>query len=99
MRVEERIRFAAESRVVALARLGDIARTLPEMRVNLRSALLATDPAALANAGKLYEADRVELERLLTDYADHHVWGGPTRDLPERPGRRSCPGSRFQPTC
>ena len=41
MRVEERIRFAAESRVVALARLGDIARTFAEMRVNLRSALFA----------------------------------------------------------
>ena len=50
VRIEDRTRFVAESRVVALARLGDISRSFAELRVNLRSHLLATDDAARARA-------------------------------------------------
>ena len=73
IRVEERIRFVAESRVVALARLGDTSRSFAEMRVNVRSFLLATNPSAQVAARAAYEVDRAELDRLLTDYADQHV--------------------------
>ena len=74
-RVEERIRFVAESRVVALARLGDISRSFAEMRVNVRSFLLATNPAARAAARQAYDEDRAELNRLVDDYADKRAMG------------------------
>ena len=51
-RIEERTRFVAESRVVALARLGNISRTFAELRVNVRSFLLATEESARAAARK-----------------------------------------------
>jgi two-component system, sensor histidine kinase and response regulator len=69
-RIEDRTRFVAESRVVALTQLGDISRSFTEMRVNLRSQLLATDDAARARARAAFDEDRTELSRLLTDYAD-----------------------------
>ncbi|HEX5175799.1 MAG TPA: MCP four helix bundle domain-containing protein, partial [Chthoniobacteraceae bacterium] len=69
-RIEERTRFVAESRVVALARLGEISRIFAELRVYVRSFLLATDPAAQAAARKAFDADRAALSRLVDDYAD-----------------------------
>ncbi len=75
IRVEERIRFVAESRVVALARLGDISRTFSEMRVNLRTFLLATNGAGQSAARVLYDEDVVDLNRMLTDYADKRITG------------------------
>jgi signal transduction histidine kinase/DNA-binding response OmpR family regulator/HPt (histidine-containing phosphotransfer) domain-containing protein/CHASE3 domain sensor protein len=72
-RIEERTRFVAESRIVGLARLGDISRNFAEMRVNLRSFLLATNAAQKADARKEYDIDRAELDRLLADYADKRV--------------------------
>ena len=74
-RIEERTKFVAESRVVALARLGDISRSFAEMRVNLRSILLANNAAAQADARKAYDIDRADLDRLLVDYADKRVLG------------------------
>ena len=74
-RVEERTRFVAESRVVAIARLGDISRNFTEMRVNVRSFLLATNQAAQAQARAFYDEDMADLNRLLTDYADKRVTG------------------------
>ena len=72
-RVEERTRFVVDSRVVALARLGDVSRTFAELRVNVRSFLLATDPAAQSAARQAYDADRLELEQLLERYAEHQT--------------------------
>jgi CHASE3 domain sensor protein len=82
-RIDERTRFVAESRVVALARLGDISRTFAELRVKVRSFLLAADEPARAAAGKAYDADRVELDRLLVDYADHRTTTAQGRRLLE----------------
>ena len=79
--VEERIRFVAESRVVALARLGDISRSFAEMRVNLRSVLLATNPADQAAARKAYDLGRTEFGRLLDDYSDKLVAGDQGRRM------------------
>ncbi|HZA36682.1 MAG TPA: response regulator [Vicinamibacterales bacterium] len=70
LRIEDRTRFVAESRVVALVRLGDISRRFIEMRVNLRSHLLATNDAGRAAARREFDQDRAELSRLLNDYAD-----------------------------
>jgi CHASE3 domain sensor protein len=72
-RIEERTRFVAESRVVALARLSDIARSLLEMRVNVRSFLLAASPSAQTAARAAYEGHQSNLNRLLDDYADKRV--------------------------
>ncbi len=80
-RIEERTRFAAESRVVALARLGDISRSFSELRVNVRSFLLATNAAAQAGARALYDEDQAALNQLLTDYADKRVTGDQGRRL------------------
>ena len=41
--IEARSRFVAESRIVALATLGNLSRSFSELRVNVRSHLLATD--------------------------------------------------------
>ena len=70
VRIEERTRFVAESRVAALARLGDISRRFTELRVHLRSHLLATDAAKRTAARAAFDVDRAELSRLLADYAD-----------------------------
>ena len=53
--IEERTRFVADSRVVALARLGDISRSLTELRVNVRSHLLATNVAGRTSARTLFD--------------------------------------------
>ena len=71
--VEERARFAAVSRVAALARLGDISRSFAEMRVNVRSALLATSPSVQAAEREDYSRHRSDLTRLLNDYADNRI--------------------------
>ena len=43
LEIEARSRFVAESRIVALATLGNLSRSFAELRVNVRSYLLATD--------------------------------------------------------
>ncbi len=72
-RIEERARFVTESRVVALARLGDISRSFAEMRVNVRRFLLAADGSAQAKARAAFDVDKEEVNRLLEDYADKRI--------------------------
>ena len=43
VKIEARSRFVAESRIVALATLGNLSRGFAELRVNVRSHLLATN--------------------------------------------------------
>jgi CHASE3 domain sensor protein len=71
--VEERTRFVAVSRVAAMARLGDISRSFGEMRVNVRSVLLATSPAVQAAVREDFDRHRSDLTRLLDDYADNRI--------------------------
>ena len=47
--IETRSRFVAESRIAALATLGNLSRGFAELRVNMRSHLLATTPADRAS--------------------------------------------------
>ena len=49
-RIEAHSRFVAESRIAALATLGNLSRGFSEMRVNVRSYLLATDAAGRKRA-------------------------------------------------
>ena len=63
-RIEARSRFVAESRIVALATLGNLSRSFAELRVNLRSHLLATTDAHRAAARALFDEDEREVNRL-----------------------------------
>ena len=68
--IEARSRFLAESQIPSLAALGNLSRGFAEMRVNLRSLLLAADPAEQARARALFEEDEADVARLLEGYAD-----------------------------
>ena len=72
-RIEARSRFVAESRIVALATLGNLSRHFAELRVNIRSYLLATDDATRKSARAAFEEDDAEVNRLLQEYADRLV--------------------------
>ena len=79
--IEERTGFAAVTQIRSLATLGTITRSFTEMRVNLRSYLLATDPTAQANARDAFEKDQADLTASLQHYADHLVTGDKDRRL------------------
>src|SRR5262245_28543376 len=68
--IEARSRFVAESRIVALATLGNLSRNFAELRVNLRSELLSLNDAQRAAARAAFDADERELNGLLQKYAD-----------------------------
>src|SRR5262245_58735310 len=72
-KVETSSRYVAESRVVALATLGNLSRSFAELRVNFRSHLLATNDAQRAAARSLFDQDERELERLLQEYGDRLI--------------------------
>jgi two-component system sensor histidine kinase/response regulator len=72
-RVEHRTGFLVESGVPSLARLSDISRSFIEMRVAVRSFLLAGDPSAREAARQDYETHHGDLDRLLASYADSLV--------------------------
>ena len=71
--IEARSRFLAESRIVAVATLGNFSRAFAELRVNVRSHLLATTDAQRAGARARFEEDEREVNRLLEEYADHLI--------------------------
>jgi two-component system, sensor histidine kinase and response regulator len=72
-KVEERSRFVAESRIVALATLGNLSRNFAELRVDVRSYLLATNSAQRLSARTAFEEDERDVESLVQKYADHLV--------------------------
>jgi signal transduction histidine kinase/DNA-binding response OmpR family regulator/HPt (histidine-containing phosphotransfer) domain-containing protein/HAMP domain-containing protein len=79
--LEGRSRFVAESRIVALATLGNLSRSFAELRVNIRSHLLAREPEQRTAARARFEQDEREVRRLLRQYADHLVLGDKDRRL------------------
>jgi two-component system sensor histidine kinase/response regulator len=80
-KIEAQSRFVAESRIVALATLGNLSRSFSELRVNLRSHLLAANDAERAAARALFNEDEAEVNRLLQEYADDLVLGDKGRRL------------------
>jgi HAMP domain-containing protein len=80
-KIEERSRFVAESRIVALATLGNLSRSFAELRVNMRSHLLANDGAQRAAARAAFDEDERDFNRLMQEYADHLVLGDQGRRL------------------
>src|SRR5688572_61882 len=79
--IEDRSRFVAESRIAALATLGNLSRSFAELRVNVRSHMLASTPERRAAARARFDQDDREVSRLLREYADHLVLGDRDRRL------------------
>src|SRR6188472_2594008 len=72
-RIEERSRFVADSQLTSVAVLGNISRSFAEIRVNLRSFLLATDQSQRTEALTAFDADDRVLTELLQRYGDSLV--------------------------
>ncbi len=72
-KIEERSRFVAESRIEALATLGNLSRSFVELRVDVRVYLLATAETERTAARASFDEDERELNRLLKHYADDLV--------------------------
>lgn len=80
-RIEARGRFVTESRIEALATLGNLSRTFTELRVDLPRYLLATDDAQRSAARAAIDEDEREVTRLLRHYADDIVVSNQGRRL------------------
>jgi len=71
--IEEQTRFLTEKQIHSLALLGNVSRSLAELRVHLRSYLLTEDKAELAQLQGRFAADKANLTRLLARYGDGFV--------------------------
>ena len=71
--VESRSRFVAESQIPALAIVGNLSRTFEQLRVEMRSHLLARTPEERARAIAAFDADDADIARLLDRYRDSIV--------------------------
>lgn len=80
-KIEARSRVGAEKQVPGLAALGNISRSYAELRVAVRSFLLATNPVERANARSAFVASETELGRLLRYYADSMISDEKDRSL------------------
>ena len=67
-RIDAQSKFLANLQIPSLAVLANIARSTSELRINLRSYMLATDPVQRDRARTLYDADKAELGVLLNRY-------------------------------
>jgi two-component system sensor histidine kinase/response regulator len=72
-KIEDRSRFVAETQIPSLAVLGDISRNFVELRVSVRSFLLATNQAQQTEARSAFDASEAELTRRLREYADRLI--------------------------
>jgi CHASE3 domain sensor protein len=68
--IEASSRFVIENRIVALAAVGNLSRTFSELRVNVRSYVLATTDTQRQAALTAFDKDERDLGRLLREYAD-----------------------------
>ncbi|HEX5217968.1 MAG TPA: response regulator [Verrucomicrobiae bacterium] len=72
-KVEAKSRFVAESRITALATLGNLSRDFVEMRADVRSYLLSKNLAQQNEARAAFEENSKEMTRLLVYYADNLI--------------------------
>ena len=63
--IESRSRFVSESQIPSLAVLGNLSRSFAELRVNVRSYLLATNEAGRTEARSAFAVGEAEVNRLL----------------------------------
>jgi two-component system sensor histidine kinase/response regulator len=79
--VEQRSRFVAESRIVALATIGNLSRSFEGLRVEVRSYLLATNPEQRSAARRRFDQNEQEVVSLLQRYKDQLVFSDEGRRL------------------
>jgi two-component system, sensor histidine kinase and response regulator len=79
--VEESSRFLSGSRMVALAAVGNLSRSFSELRVNVRSLVLATTDAQRDAARAAFDEDERDVNRLLREYADQLILDDTDRRL------------------
>ncbi|MGV3531543.1 MAG: response regulator [Chthoniobacteraceae bacterium] len=79
--IEERSRFVAESRIGAMATIGNLSRSFQEMRLDVRSYVLATDGVQRAAARGSFDRHETEVGELLKAYADRFVFSNQGRRL------------------
>jgi len=79
--IEVRSRFVAESRIAAIATLGELTRGFSELRVNLRGYLLATSQPQRVAARAAFDEDERDVHRLLQHYGDSLVQSDRDRRL------------------
>src|SRR4030095_158076 len=72
-KIEARSRFVAESRIEALATLGTLTRSSTELRVNVRSYVLASNQIQRTEARSMFDEDERGGNGLLQKYADHLI--------------------------
>src|SRR5499427_8861819 len=72
-RIETRSRFVAESRIAAIANLGALSRNFTELRVDVRSYILSSNPVQRTETRSAFDEDEREVRRLLEEYADHLI--------------------------
>src|SRR5215213_6457759 len=69
-RIQDSSRFLTESRIVAVAVVGNLSRSFSELRVNVRGFVLATTDARREEARTAFDEDERSVNRLLREYAD-----------------------------
>ncbi|MGE3309331.1 MAG: response regulator [Limisphaerales bacterium] len=72
-KVEARSRFVAESRIMALATLGNLSQNFSELRINAYSYLLASTDAQRSTARAAFAENERHVIRLLRTYADNLI--------------------------
>ncbi len=71
--VERHTRVVSETQIPSIAMLGNISRTFSELRVNVRSFLLATNDDQRAISQKMFDQDEAALGKFLNDYGDNMI--------------------------
>ena len=79
--IESRSRFVADTQIESLACLGNISRSFTEMRVNVRTCLLADTKEDMARSRALFDTDKADVKAELSHYADKLVTGDKDRRL------------------
>ena len=72
-KVETRSRFMAEIQVPSLGVLGNLSRNFTELRVEVRTFLLATNEVEQAKCRSAFDASELEVTRMLQRYADQLI--------------------------
>src|SRR3974390_2128963 len=80
-KVEQQVRFVAETQIPSLAVLGELSRDFEQLRVNVRNCVLVTNATAQTNAQEAFVATEAEVSRLLQRYGDECVSDAKDRRL------------------
>src|SRR4051812_3252951 len=80
-KVEQRSRFVAESRIAALATIGNLSRSFEGLRVEVRTYLLETSSEQRSNASRRFDEHSKEVVSLLDKYERELVFSDEGRRL------------------